>query len=92
MLQTDKSGFTIAGILNQYDGFAVSWQVNIYSQKYTSAKRNHDTYDREQLAIVESLKQWWHYLAGANHRDLIRCDHNNLEYIQTSKVVSRTQA
>jgi len=42
--------------------------------------------------IVETLKQWQHYLEGANHKVLIQCDHKNLEYFQTSKVLSRRQA
>jgi hypothetical protein len=38
------------------------------------------------------MKQWRHYLEGANHKILIQCDHKNLEYFQTSKVLSRRQA
>jgi hypothetical protein len=92
ILQTDASGFAIAGILNQYDGFGVLRPVNFYSRKCSSAEQNYDTYDRELLAIVETLKQWRHYLEGANHKVLIQCDHKNLEYFQTSKVLSRRQA
>jgi len=44
------------------------------------------------MAIVETLKQWRHYLEGANYKILIRCDQKNLEYFQTSKVLSRSQA
>jgi hypothetical protein len=49
-------------------------------------------YDRELRAIVETMKQWRHYLEGANHKILVQCDHKNLEYFQTSKVLSRRQA
>jgi len=38
------------------------------------------------------MKQWRHYLEGANHKVLIQCDHKNLEYFQISKVLSRRQA
>jgi len=38
------------------------------------------------------MKQWWHYLEGADHKILIQCDPKNLEYFQTSKVLSRRQA
>jgi len=38
------------------------------------------------------MKQWQRYLQGANHKVLIRCDHKNLKYFQTSKVLSRRQA
>jgi len=58
ILQTDASGFAIAGILNQYDGFGVLRPVNFYSRKCSSAEQNYDTHDREVLAIVETLKQW----------------------------------
>jgi len=41
---------------------------------------------------MKTMKQWRHYLEGANHKVLIQCDHKNLEYFQTSKVPSRQQA
>ena len=41
---------------------------------------------------METLKQWRHYLEGANYKVLIRCDHKNLEFFHTSKVLSRRQA
>jgi RNase H-like domain found in reverse transcriptase/Reverse transcriptase (RNA-dependent DNA polymerase)/Integrase zinc binding domain/Chromo (CHRromatin Organisation MOdifier) domain/Integrase core domain len=91
-LQTDASGFAIAGILNQYDNFGTLRPVSFYSRKCSSAEQNYDTYDRELLAIVESFKHWRHYLEGAKHPILVRCDHKNLEYFQTSKVLSRRQA
>jgi len=92
ILPTDGSGFAIAGILNQYDGFAILGPVNFYSRKCTVAEQNYNPYNRELLAIVETLKQWRHYLEGANHKVLIQCDHKNLEYFETSKVLSRRQA
>ena len=92
ILQTDASGFAIAGILNQYDGFGILRLVNFYPRKCTRAEQNYDRYDRQLLAIVQTKKQWRHYLEGANHKVLIQCDHKNLEYFQTSRVLSRRQA
>jgi len=66
-LQTDASGFAIAGILNQYDVVWVLRPVNFYSRKCSPAEHNYDTYDWDLLAIVETLKQWRHYLEGANY-------------------------
>jgi hypothetical protein len=85
ILQMDASGFAIADILNQYDVFGVLRPVNFYSRKCSPAEQNYDTYDRKLLAIVETLNQWRHFLKGANYKVLIRCDHMNLEYFQTSK-------
>ena len=90
--QTDASGFAIAGILNQYDGFGILRPVNFYSRKCTGAKQNYNPYYRALLAIVETMKQWHHYLEGANHNVLIQCNHKNLEYFQMSKVLSWGQA
>jgi len=41
---------------------------------------------------MDTLRQWRHYPEGANHKILIQCDHKNVEYFQTSKVLSRRQA
>jgi len=92
ILQTDASGFAIAGILNQYDVFGVLRPINSYSRKCCPAEQNYENYDQKLLAIVKSLKRWRHYLEGANYNVSIRCDHKNLEFFQTSKVLSRRQA
>jgi hypothetical protein len=91
-LQADASGFAIAGTLNQFDAFGVLRPTSFYSRWCTSAEQNYDTYDRELLAIVASMKQWRHHLEGARFKILIQCDHRNLEYFQTRKVLSRRQA
>jgi hypothetical protein len=89
-LQTDANGFAIAGILNQFDGFGVLRPTSFYSRECTSAVQNYDdTYDRELLAIVASMKQWRHHLEGARYKILII---QNLVYFQTTKVLSRRQA
>src|SRR5947209_18428379 len=61
ILQTDASGFAIARILCQFDGFGIFRPVAFYSHKCNSAEQNYDTYNRELLAIVESFKHWKHY-------------------------------
>jgi hypothetical protein len=71
ILQTDASGFAFAGILNQYDGFGILCPVNLYSRKCSPTEQNYDMYNRELLAIMETLRQWPHYLEGAHHKILI---------------------
>ena len=92
LLQTDASGFTIAGILNHHDSFEILRPLNFHSRKCTPAEQTYDTYDRELLAIVETMGQWRHYLQEANYKILIQCAHRNLEYFQTSIVLSRRPA
>jgi hypothetical protein len=38
------------------------------------------------------MKQWRHHLEGARYKILIQCDHKNLVYFQTTKVLSRKKA
>jgi hypothetical protein len=91
-LQTDASGFAIAGNLNQFDGFGVLRPTSFCSRKCSPAEQNCDTYDRELLAIVASMKQRRHHLEGARYNKiLIQCDHKNLVYFQTTKVLLRRQ-
>jgi len=70
ILKTDASGFAIAGILNQYSVFGVLRPVCLYTRMCPPADQNSVTYDRELLAIVETLKQWRHHLEGANYKVL----------------------
>jgi hypothetical protein len=91
ILQTDMSGFPIASILNRFDGFGILHPVNFYSRKYSPAEQNYDTYNCELLAIMETMKQWQHYLEGARHKILGQCDHNNFLYFQISKMLSQRQ-
>jgi len=86
------SGIAIAGCLNQYNGFSIHHPVNFYCRKSSPPERNYDTYVRELSVNVETMNQWRYYLEGANHKVLIQCNHMSLEYIQTSKVLSRRQA
>jgi len=92
ILQMVANGFSNAGNLNQYHDFRALKPVNVYSRKCSSAGPNKITYDREQLAIVETLHQWRHYRKAENQMVLIGSDHKNIEYFQTSKVLSRRQA
>ena len=92
ILQTYSSGFAIAWYFNQYDVVGVLRPVNFYYRKCSPAEQNYDTYDRQLLPIVETQKQWRHYLEGANFKVLILCDHKNLEYFHNFKVLSRRQA
>jgi len=61
------------------------------SLKYSPVTQNFHTYDWEPLVIVDKMKPWRQYVEVADHQILIKCDHKNLKYFQTSKVLSRRQ-
>jgi hypothetical protein len=56
------------------------------------AERNYEVYDRELLAIVSCFKEWRHFLQAARHPVIVHCDHKNLVYFTTSKILTSRQA
>jgi len=86
-----SSGLAIEIILNLCVGYQVLRHVNIYSQKRFSVKQHSETFWWDLLTPVEAQKHGLHYLEGANYKVLIWCDHNNLQFLQISKVLSSRQ-
>ena len=93
VLETDASDFAISGVLNQKKNDQLC-PVAFFSRKLNAAEVNYDIHDKELLAIVDSFKQWRHYLEGATHRVEVITDHKNLEYFMNSKrlTLNRRQA
>ena len=63
-----------------------------YLKKFSLVEINYDIHDKEMSAIVDSFKQWEHWLIGSLHPVLVYTDHKNLEYFTTTKVLNRRQA
>ena len=75
VLDTDASAFCISGALHQeQDGKLVP--LAFASNSFNAAQRNYCTTKRELLAIVLYVKQFRHYLAGADF--VIRTHHKAL--------------
>jgi RNase H-like domain found in reverse transcriptase/Reverse transcriptase (RNA-dependent DNA polymerase) len=90
-LETDSSGFAICGILTQLNSFGNWVPVAFYSRKMSSHERNYGIHDQELLAIVESFREWRHYLEGSRSPVEIITDHDSLRYFNTCKQLSRRQ-
>jgi hypothetical protein len=77
-IQVNSSLFTTGGILTQMningDRHPCTYLFKILAKK----QRNYDTGDRELLAIVQTLKEWRHYIQGSGHTTTVLSDHNNL--------------
>ena len=98
-IETDASGFAIAGILSQPGDPTpgrpsdAHWHlVAFWSRKMIPAECNYDTHDKELLAIVKTFKHWRHYLKGSRHPIEVLADHANLRYFMTTKELSGRQA
>jgi RNase H-like domain found in reverse transcriptase/Reverse transcriptase (RNA-dependent DNA polymerase)/Integrase zinc binding domain/Integrase core domain/Chromo (CHRromatin Organisation MOdifier) domain len=97
-LETDASGYGIAGILSQpcetdaSSGRVVWRPIAFFSRKLNAAELNYGIPDQEMLAIVESCKEWRHYLEWSQQRNQVITDHLNLRYFYTLSQVNRRQA
>jgi hypothetical protein len=92
IIETDASDFALGAILSQHQDDGLLHPVAFYSRKFSSAEINYDVYDKELLAIITAFEQWRHYLDGAQHKITIFCDHRNLQYFTSSRVLNRRQA
>ena len=66
-IQVDSSLFATEGILTQMDTNGDCHPCTYPSKSLTKEQRNYDTGNRELLAIVRALKEWWHYIQGSGH-------------------------
>jgi hypothetical protein len=92
VLETDASDFALAGIISHPAGHGRLQPIAFYSRKFNDAELNYEIYDKELLAIIACLKEWRAYCEGSRHKVTIYSDHKNLEYFNTSKVLTRRQA
>ena len=91
IVETDASDFTLGGILSQRHEGRLH-PIAFHSRKFTEAEINYNTADKELLAIVDCFKRWRRYLEGANHQVQVISDYQNLELLQTTKVLNQRQA
>ncbi|KAK7891460.1 hypothetical protein WMY93_023423 [Mugilogobius chulae] len=63
-----------------------------FSRKLSPAERNYDIGNRELLAVVLALKEWRHWLEGAEHPFIVWTDHKNLSYLHSAKRLNSRQA
>ena len=90
-VETDASGHAIEGVLSQeQDG---KWKLIAFlSRTMQPAEMNYKIYNKELLAIVETLAKWRQYLLDAAETFEIWMDHKNLKYFQESHKLNRRQA
>ena len=91
LVYTDASNFAIGCVLKQYDDQGEARPIAFYSRQMTPPETNYEIYDKELLAIYVAFKEWRHFLSG-KHKTQVFCDHKNLIWFTTTKVLTRRQA
>ena len=63
-----------------------------FSKSLSPVEQNYEIHDKEMLAIICMLEEWWHYLEGTPCQFEVWMDHKNLEYFHMSKKLNWQQA
>ena len=61
--------------------------VDYYSKIILLAEQNYNIYEKELIAIVNTLKYWKNKLQGAEFPTIIHTNHQNLQIFITIKVL-----
>ncbi|QRW23512.1 Retrotransposable element Tf2 protein [Rhizoctonia solani] len=62
------------------------------SKSFSSAEANYDTHDKELLAIIKALEEWWIFLEATDRPIQVFTDHRNLEYWMQARTFNRRHA
>ena len=89
-VEADSSNFALGAVLLQWQND--KWHPIAYrSQSLTEAKWNYKIYNKELLAIMTALDEWWHYLLTSKEFE-IWMNHQNLCYFQKAQKLNWRQA
>ena len=83
IVMTDASEVAVGGALLQEHSLGTLMPVAYFSRALTKRERGYSTYDREAIAIRDTLHRFRHYLLGRPF--LLRTDHKPLVYISEMK-------
>jgi hypothetical protein len=75
-IETDASDYVVGTVLTQH-----SHPVAYHSETLSDTVRKYPTYDKQMYSIMQSGRQWIHYILGKE--TVIHTDHKPLQFIQT---------
>jgi len=91
VVTTDASGYAIGACLSQDHGDGLQ-PICYMSKKMLDAETRYPIHHKEMLAIICALKEWRHYLHGAQFQIRILTDHKSLVHFNTQPKLSERQA
>lgn len=90
-IEVDASGYAIGAVLSQIQGDGKWHPVAFLSRMMTPAEQHYEIYDKELLAIMNSITTWRQYLLGAKEPFEILTDHQNLTYFRKPQRLNQRQ-
>ena len=91
-VETNTLSHTVTEIYTQLQVFEQWNLITYWLCKLLSAKDSYKTHNLKFLIIVETFKQWCHYLERSSHSIEILTDHNNLHEFMNVKMLNERQA
>ena len=93
ILEADASDYAVGAVISQRDPeTGMLHPITFHSRKFNAAELNYEIYDKEMLAIVETMDYYRHYFEGLGQTTTIFSDHRNLLWFTETKVYNRRQA
>ena len=92
ILEADTSTHALGAVISQLDPEGKMHPIAFHSRKFNPAELNYDIYDKEMLAIVDSLEHYRHLFEGLGQQITIYSDHHNLLWFTETKIYNRRQA
>ena len=92
ILEADASDFALGAVVSQVGEDGHIHPIAFHSRKFNPSEMNYEIYDKEMLAIVETLEHYRHYFEGLGQQITIYSDHHNLLWFTETKVYNRRQA
>ena len=90
-IEADSSDYANGAVLSQFIGG--KWRpIAFRSRSLNEVERNYEIYDKEMMAIMDSLTEWRQYLMGSKEPFEIWTDHQNLQYFHKPQKLNRRQA
>lgn len=93
-VESDASDFAMGAVLSQpsVDNPEILHPVAFFSRKLETAERNYDVHDKELIAIICALEHWRHFLVGSPFLISVLCDHRNLIFFQSRRILKPRHA
>jgi len=67
-IEADSSDFAMGAVLSQVSSEDEKWHLLTFLSKSLSpVERNYEIHDKEMLAIIRALQEWWHFIEGTEH-------------------------
>ena len=89
VVETDASDWASGGVLYQTNEDGKLKPVAFFSAKHSAPECNYEIYDKELLAIIKALEEWWPELQGTEQPFEIITDHKNLQTFMTTKQLNQ---